>query len=222
MRIVRTPRRPRRRLDPQDAESATHAGETTGSRTADDTVCTRTLRFMAAQWTRRAAITIAVVGLLGGLLAGLCVIVGGLALWIGPVVGFALVAGLIGPPAYSLLWLRLPGSALLTGGVAGIVVGAIWPVAWVGFLGTLVVGALVETLYLVTKYRCWNAVLAGASGALGGLGAGIVAAAPWSGDPPMTALLLPGIAGVGLGLLIHALNATRWARRSDRAMRATS
>nr|WP_236779056.1 ECF transporter S component [Agromyces seonyuensis] len=74
------------------------------------------------------------------------------------------------PSVVALALLRRPWVAIITGVVAGLIASAFAPM-WIGrFVGTgLLIGALVELPFLLTRYRNWKPWLFYASAAVAGL-----------------------------------------------------
>lgn len=99
------------------------------------------------------------------------------------------------PSIVALALLRRPWVAIITGVVAGLIASAFAPF-WIGrFVGTgLLIGALVELPFLVTRYRNWSPWLFYVSAAFAGL---VLAAAVFIGlggehySPAVWAVALP-------------------------------
>jgi energy-coupling factor transport system substrate-specific component len=167
-------------------------------------------------------ITSVVVGVAGGLVAALCLTIGSVTLWSGGAVGVALAGGAVVPSLYALLWLRLPGAALVSGAVAALIVGGIAFTLLAALIGMVLIGAAVELPYLVTRYRRWSSAEAATAGAVGGLCAGPLVLPLWNGSFPATSipvLLLPALTGTVLGALVHAIDSHHRTRTASYSAR---
>jgi energy-coupling factor transport system substrate-specific component len=118
----------------------------------------------------RILLSCAAIGVGGGLVAGASGYLAAAFAVFGPLFYGITVGSHFLPSVIALALLRRPGTALLAGVLAGLV-GAAFAPWWLDrFLLTgVLVGALIELPFLLTRYRRWDAWLFYASGAFSGL-----------------------------------------------------
>ena len=162
----------------------------------------------------RVILSCAAIGVGGGLFAAGAGYLAGLIAVIAPVLYGVTIGTHFLPSAVGLALLRRPGTAVLTGLIAGLVASAFAPQWLLRYLGTgLLVGVLLELPFLVTRYRKWSAWLyylaAGGSGVVLGvavfiaLGAEYYAPVVWAIALPL--YVLSPIVFTWLGRVIAAL-----------------
>lgn len=163
--------------------------------------------------TTRILLSCAAIGVGGGLVAGASGYLAAAFAAFGPLFYGVTVGAHFLPSIVALALLKRPGTAVLAGVIAGLV-GAIFAPWWIGrFVGTgLLVGALIEVPFLVTRYRRWSpwmfyvaAVFSGVVLAIGvfiGLGAEHYTAWAWAIALPLW--VLSPVAFTWIGRLIAA------------------
>ncbi|KRE29627.1 ECF transporter S component [Agromyces sp. Soil535] len=118
----------------------------------------------------RVLLSCAAIGVGGGLVAGASGYLAAAFAAFGPLL-YGITAGThFLPSVVALALLKRPGTAVLAGVIAGLV-GAAFAPWWIGrFVGTgLLVGALIELPFLITRYTRWDAWIFYASAAFAGL-----------------------------------------------------
>jgi len=143
----------------------------------------------------RVILSCAAIGVGGGLFAAGAGYLAGLIAVIAPVLYGVTIGTHFLPSAVGLALLRRPGTAVLTGLIAGLVASAFAPQWLLRYLGTgLLVGVLLELPFLVTRYRKWSAWLyylaAGGSGVVLGVAVFIALGAEYYA-PVVWAIALP-------------------------------
>ncbi|MBT2516351.1 ECF transporter S component [Streptomyces sp. ISL-90] len=145
-------------------------------------------RSVVHRTSTRVILSCAAIGVGGGLFAAGAGYLAGLVAGIVPMLYGITIGSHFLPSAVALALLKRPGVAILTGFIAGLVGAAFAPQWILRFLGTgLLVGALLELPFLVTRYKNWSPVLyylaAGAAGVLLAAGTFVVLGpehyAPW-------------------------------------------
>lgn len=108
----------------------------------------------------RVLLSCAAIGVGGGIVAGASGYLAGLIAGIAPILYGITIGAHFLPSAVALALLRRPGVAVLTGFIAGLV-GTLFAPLWIWrYLGTgLLVGALLELPFFLTRYRDWSAWL---------------------------------------------------------------
>ncbi|QTX04302.1 ECF transporter S component [Agromyces archimandritae] len=87
------------------------------------------------------------------------------------------------PSVIALALLKRPGVAVLTGVIAGLVASAFAPMWFLRFVGTgLLVGALMELPFLLTRYRRWSAWMYYVAAAVAGVLIGVPVAITFDAD----------------------------------------
>ncbi|MFB9310508.1 energy-coupling factor transport system substrate-specific component [Agromyces hippuratus] len=161
----------------------------------------------------RVILSCAAIGVGGGLFAAGAGYAAGLIAGIAPMLYGITIGSHFLPSAVALALLKRPGVGILTGFIAGLVGAAFAPHWILRFLGTgLLVGALLELPFFLTRYKNWSAwlyyVAAGASGLV--LAAGTFIAlgpehyAPWFWALYLAMFALSPIAFTWLGRVIAA------------------
>ena len=141
------------------------------------------------QVSTRILLSAAAVGVAGGVLAAGAGYAAGIMAAVLPVAYGLTVGAHFLPSVIGLAVLRRPGMALLTGLIAGLVASAFAPQWILRYLGTgLLVGALIELPFLITRYKIWSGwmyyVSAGFAGLI--LGAGVLVALGVNYFAPLT------------------------------------
>lgn len=118
----------------------------------------------------RVLLSCAAIGVGGGLVAAASGYFAGLIAAIAPMLYGITIGAHFLPSVVALALLRRPGVALLTGVIAGLV-GAAFAPMWLGrYVGTgLLVGALIELPFLISRYRRWSPWLFYVSAAVAGV-----------------------------------------------------
>jgi energy-coupling factor transport system permease protein len=102
----------------------------------------------------------AAIGVGGGLVAAGAGYLAGLVAVVLPALYGITVGSHFLPSVVALALLRRPGVAVITGVIAGLVATAFAPQWFLRYVGTgLLVGALIELPFLITRYRRWDAWL---------------------------------------------------------------
>ena len=151
----------------------------------------------------RILLSCAAIGVGGGLVAGASGYLAAAFAVFGPLFYGLTVGSHFLPSVVAFALLKRPGTAVLTGFIAGIVGAAFAPQWFWRYVGTgLLVGALLELPFLITRYRRWNPWMFYLSGVVAGALIGIVvfafhgaehyawwawvvSLACWVGSPPL-------------------------------------
>jgi energy-coupling factor transport system permease protein len=173
----------------------------------------------------RVLLSCAAIGVGGGLVAGASGYFAGLIAGIAPILYGITIGAHFLPSAVAFALLKRPGVALLTGFIAGLV-GTLFAPMWIGrYIGTgLLVGALLELPFLLTRYRDWSAWLYYVAAAFAGvvLAAGtflVLGAehyAPWTWVVYVVLFIASPVFFTWLGRLIAASLARAGVARSVR------
>lgn len=161
----------------------------------------------------RIILSCAAIGVAGGLFAAGAGYFAGLIAGIAPMLYGITIGSHFLPSAVALALLKRPGVSVLTGFIAGLVGAAFAPQWFLRFIATgLLVGALLELPFLLTRYRKWSPwlyyVAAGGAGLL--LAAGTFIAlgaehyAPWVWVLYLALFTLSPIVFTWLGRIIAA------------------
>lgn len=127
-------------------------------------------RSVVHRTSTRVLLSCAAIGVVGGIVAGASGYLAAAFAAFGPLL-YGITAGThFLPSVIALALLKRPGTGVLAGVIAGLVGAAFAPWWILRFLGTgLLVGALLELPFLLTRYRRWDAWLFYASAAFSGL-----------------------------------------------------
>lgn len=117
----------------------------------------------------RILLSCAAIGVGGGLVAGGSGYLAAVFAAFGPLLYGLTVGSHFLPSVVAFALLRRPGTALLTGLIAGLVGMAFAPQWWFRYVATgLLVGVLLELPFFVTRYRRWDAWMFYLSGVIAG------------------------------------------------------